>query len=172
MQMTLQKGFDLLATMVRGTVVALAIVMLVTLSLQIVMRFFIGQALSWSEELALACFSWSMLLAIALGVRDRIHVRMDLLTDHFPTSVQAGLEKLIAIAIACLGLFLAWSGTSYVRDAFGTTSAAIGYPTAYLYACAPVSGALIALFSLEFLLIGPAALRSGASTSPEKKKIQ
>ena len=108
MQMTLQKGFDLLATMVRGTVVALAIVMLVTLSLQIVMRFFIGQALSWSEELALACFSWSMLLAIALGVRDRIHVRMDLLTDHFPTSVQAGLEKLIAIAIACLGLFLAW----------------------------------------------------------------
>ena len=155
MKLLLRKGFDLLAKTVRIAVIALAVTMLAALSLQVFMRFAIGQALSWSEELALACFSWSMLLAIALGVRDRIHVRMDLLTDTFPRPVQVGLEKLIALAIAGLGLFLAWSGTNYVQDAFGSTSAAIGYPTAYLYACAPVCGVLIALFALEMLLIGP-----------------
>jgi len=155
MKSLLRKGFDLLAKTVRIAVIALAVTMLAALSLQVFMRFAIGHALSWSEELALACFSWSMLLAIALGVRDRIHVRMDLLTDTFPRPVQVGLEKLIALAIAGLGLFLAWSGTNYVQDAFGSTSAAIGYPTAYLYACAPVCGVLIALFALEMLLIGP-----------------
>ena len=58
--------------------------MLVSLSLQVVMRYVFDKAPSWSEELALACFSWSMLLAIAAGVRGAIHVRMDLLVDHLP----------------------------------------------------------------------------------------
>jgi TRAP-type C4-dicarboxylate transport system permease small subunit len=156
MKPILRKGFDRLATTVRFTVVLLAVIMLIALSLQVVMRFSIGQALSWSEELALACFSWCMLLAIALGVRDHIHVRMDLLTDHFPHSVQVGLDKLIGAVITGLGLFLAWSGTNYVQDAFGSTSAAIGYPTAYLYGCAPVCGVLVAIFALEIVLIGPA----------------
>ncbi len=157
MKSLLRKGFDRLAMTVRVAVIALAVIMLAALSLQVFMRFALGQALSWSEELALACFSWSMLLAIALGVRDHIHVRMDLLTDTFPRPVQAGLKKLIALAIAGLGMFLAWSGTNYVQDAFGSTSAAIGYPTAYLYACAPVCGVLIALFALEMVMIGPVA---------------
>lgn len=146
---------DHTAHAVRGTVIALAVVMLGALALQVFMRYVVGQALSWSEELALACFSWSMLLAIALGVRDGIHVRMDVLTDHLPRRFQLVLEKLVALATAGLGLYLAWSGVSYVQDSLGSTSAAIGYPIAYLYACAPVCGALVTLFALESALLGP-----------------
>lgn len=157
MRSAVRKGFDRLASAVRAVVVALALVMLVVLSLQVTMRYMFGQALSWSEELALACFSWSMLLAIALGVRDAIHVRMDLLVDHLPQPWRGGLEKVLMLSIAAAGAFIAWSGTNYVRDAAGATSAAIGYPTAYLYACAPVCGVLIALFALENVVLGPAA---------------
>lgn len=150
------KCCDHLAATVRAVVIVLAAVMLASLSLQVVMRYVFGKTPSWSEELALACFSWSMLLAIGAGVRDAIHVRMDLLVDHLPEPVRVGLDKLVSLTIAFTGAFIAWSGTRYVADTAEATSAAIGYPITYLYACAPVCGVLIAVFALERALWGAA----------------
>ena len=143
---------DRLAHAVRVVVVGLAVVMLASLSLQVVMRYVFNHALSWTEELAVTCFSWSMLLAIAAGVRDAIHVRMDLLVDHLPKPLRATLDRLMTLGIAFIGGFIAWSGASYMADSGGTTSAAIGYPLVWLYACAPVCGGLIMVFALESML--------------------
>lgn len=151
----LRTAFTHLATAVRATVVVLVAVMLGALALQVLMRYVFGQALSWSEELALLCFSWSALLAIALGVRDAVHVRLDLLVTALPHPLAQGLDKASSLAIAGVGGFIAWAGQNYVADSIGATSAAIGYPTAWLYACAPVSGVLIFLFALEHLVLGP-----------------
>ncbi len=144
-----------LAHGVRAVVVLLATVMLASLSLQVFCRFVLGQALSWTEELALGCFSWSMLLAIALGLRELIHVRMDLLVDRLPVPAAKALDRLIHLAIAALALFLCWAGTGYVVDSLGTTSAAIGYPIAWLYSAVPASAAILAIFALERVLRGP-----------------
>jgi TRAP-type C4-dicarboxylate transport system permease small subunit len=156
MTILIRRVLDQLTAALRVSIVALAIVMLLALTLQVAMRFFFNQALSWSEELALGCFSWVMLLAIAVGVRDAIHVRMDLLVDLLPTPLRRSLDVLVLLSVAGLGVFVAWSGVNYVVDSFGTTSAAIGYPIAFLYASAPAGGALIALYALERALLGPA----------------
>ncbi|MEO7853203.1 MAG: TRAP transporter small permease [Rubrivivax sp.] len=155
-----------LARTVRVAVLGLVAVMLLALSFQVVMRYVFGQALSWSEELALLCFSWSMLLAIALGVRDAIHVRLELLVDSLPPPLRRAMDKLVTLSIAGIGAFIAWSGQNYVVDSLGATSAAIGYPTAWLYACAPVCGVLVTLFAFERLLLGapPAAPTSAAAS--------
>jgi TRAP-type transport system small permease protein len=146
--------FSQLSRGVQVLIVALIGVMLGALALQVFMRYVFGQALSWSEELALFCFSWSTMLAIAMGVRDAVHVRMDLLAGRLPARLAQSLDKLVALAISGVGCFIAWSGIRYVHDALGATSAAIGYPTAWLYACAPVGGVLIAVFALEHVLLG------------------
>lgn len=54
---SLRTALALLARAVRVVMVSLVTVMLVALALQVVMRYAFGQALSWSEELALLCFS-------------------------------------------------------------------------------------------------------------------
>ena len=165
MKRMLERACDMLARAVRCVVIALAVVMLASLALQVVMRYVFGQAQSWTEELAVTCFSWSMLLAIAAGVREGIHVRMDLLVDLLPAVLQRGLDKLVLLAIAGTGAFLAWSGVAYAREAGDMTSAAIGYSLAWLYACAPVCGALIAVFAIERLVLGPRPPAPAASTS-------
>lgn len=162
----LRRALAALAQGVRAVVVGLVAVMLCALALQVLMRYVFGQALSWSEELALLCFSWAMLLAIALGVRDGVHVRMDLLASRLPAGPARWLDKAVALAIAGAGGFIAWAGSSYVQDSFGATSAAIGYPTAWLYACAPVGGALILVFALEHALLGPPHAPAGPGTVP------
>ncbi|WP_374409630.1 TRAP transporter small permease [Hydrogenophaga sp.] len=140
-----------LAAAVRWLVVALAGVMLSALTLQVVMRYAFNRAPSWTEELAITCFGWSMLLAIALGVRDGIHVRMDLLVDLLPKPLQSALERLMLLLMAAAGAFLVWSGLRYTADTAGAVSAAMGYPLGWLYASAPACGALICVFALERL---------------------
>jgi TRAP-type C4-dicarboxylate transport system permease small subunit len=148
----LLRTIDWVARLVRWLVIALALVMLVSLALQVLMRYVFGEALSWSEELAVSCFSWTMLLAITLGVRDAIHVRMDLLIDRLTGLPRRVSEALILCLVLAFGVFLAWSGFSYLLDTRGMTSAAIGYPIGYLYAAAPVTGVLLVLFSFERIL--------------------
>lgn len=80
---------------------------------------------------------------------------MDLLVGGLPAPLARAVDKFVALLVACIGGFIAWSGQNYVVDALGATSAAIGYPTAWLYACAPVCGGLITLFAFEHLLLGP-----------------
>ena len=140
---------DRLAAAVRGVIFTLTSIMLAALALQVAMRYLLGQALSWTEEVALGCFTWTILLAVAMGVRDSIHVRLDLLVDRLPDGARRTAERAILLLVAALGAFIAWSGTSYVIDARGATSAATGYPTGWLYAAAPVCGTLIVLFALE-----------------------
>ena len=48
------------------------------------MRYVFGNALSWSEELALLMFSWAALGGLALGVREGFHVRLTLLLEPLP----------------------------------------------------------------------------------------
>ena len=151
-----RRALDGLAWLLRGVIVALALGMLVLLAWQIFMRFVVGQALSWSEELALTGFTWAMLLATALGVRESIHVRMEILVDAMPAPLRRWGDKLTALLVLALGGCLAWAGWNYAHDSLGTTSAAVAYPMAWLYAAAPVSGALMAVFALEQLVLGRA----------------
>lgn len=157
----LRRMLDGFAAAVRALVVLLACVMLLALTLQIGARFGFGQALSWTEELALACFSWAMLLALALGVRDAIHARMDLLTDRLPVRLERAVAAAVSLGVAALGLFIAWAGVRYVADSWGTTSAAIGYPIGWLYAAAPACGICLLVFALERAMLGAPAARHG-----------
>jgi TRAP-type C4-dicarboxylate transport system permease small subunit len=157
LQPLIRTACDRLARATRALVVVLAVVMLVALTLQVVMRYVFNRPLSWSEELAVTCFGWSMLLALGLGVRDAIHARMDLFVDCLPAPWRAAVDRLVSLAIAFSGAFIAWSGLAYMSDTGGMTSAAIGYPLGWLYACAPACGVLVTIFGLEQALLGPPA---------------
>jgi TRAP-type C4-dicarboxylate transport system permease small subunit len=138
----------------KALVVVMVVVMLGALSAQVLLRYAFNFTLSWSEELSLGLFTWTVLLMAALGVREGFHVRMSLLIQRLPAGARLRAEQAIHLATTAVGGFLAWSGWRYFADTHGTTSAAIGYPIELLHVSALVCGALIALFALEALLEG------------------
>lgn len=142
----------LLSRAVKAVVVGLAFLMVMTIGWQVAMRFVFNAPPSWTEEFALLLFSWSMLLMLAVGVREAFHVRMDILIERMPAGGRHWLESLISVATSVFGIYLAIAGVDYVREMRGSSSAAMGYPIALLYSAAPVCGGLIALFSIERLL--------------------
>jgi TRAP-type C4-dicarboxylate transport system permease small subunit len=142
------------AAAVKALVVSMVLVMLGALSAQVLLRYAFNVTLSWSEELSLGLFTWTVLLTAALGVREAFHVRMSLLIQRLPSGPRLRAEQAIHLATVAVGCFLSWSGWRYFADTHGTTSAAIGYPIELLHASALACGVLIALFALEALLEG------------------
>jgi len=143
---------DIITRLIKVIVVIMVIVMVCAIIWQIGMRYVFNRPPSWTEELALLLFSWSMLLMMAVGVRETFHVRMDVLVALLPKAGSRLLHAVIDIAIAGFGGYLAWAGVTYAVDMYGATSAAMAYPIVILYSAAPVSGVLIFIYSLELLL--------------------
>jgi len=165
----MRRCLDRLDKLLRAVVVALVFAMLAALALQVGMRYLGGRALSWSEELALLGFSWVVVLASALGIRQGLHARMTVLVDRLPGRAAKVVEAAISLAIAALGITIALAGWEYVQETRGMTSASIGYPIEILHAAAPIFGVLVAVFALERAISGPSpgpAPVADAGTTP------
>jgi TRAP-type C4-dicarboxylate transport system permease small subunit len=137
------------AVATRMSVALCAAGMLAAIVYQVIMRYVVGAASSWSEEAAVLLFSWSVLGGLALGVHEGFHVRLTLLPDALPRGGRVAYERLVDAVTAALGVFLAWSGWRFLDITSGSVSAAIGYPTEILNALAIACGVLVALFGLE-----------------------
>ena len=153
--MSLLARFNALsARAVRALIVVMVLVMTCALAAQVSLRYGMNITLSWSEELSLGLFTWTVLLSAALGVHEGFHVRMALVLDTLSKGSRRESERLIHLATMAVGVFLAWAGWRYVADTRGSVSAAIGYPIELLHASALVCGALIACYALESALSG------------------
>lgn len=147
---------DLITALVHATVVALASVMLLAIGWQVFMRYVFNRPPSWTEELALLCFTWTMLLMLSVGVRQAFHAHIDLLLKVVPSSVAWWIERAILLLTALFGAYLAKGGATYVLETATATSAAIAYPIYALHLAAPVCGALVLWFAFERLTLSAA----------------
>ncbi len=146
-----------LAWVTRASIGLSAALMLLAICYQVLMRYVFGDTPSWSEELAVLFFSWSVMGGLALGVHEGWHVRLTMLPDLLPQGIRAWTERLTELVIMALGIFLVWSGWRFLDITSGSVSAAIGYPIEILNVLALACGGLMALFALERTL-RPAAL--------------
>lgn len=142
----------IVAALTRGSIAIAGVLMVVLITYQVVMRYVVGAASSWSEELAVLVFSWSVMAGLALGVHEGWHVRLTLLPDALPPGVRRWTERATDAVTCALGVFFVVSGLRFYEITAGSVSAAIGYPIEILNAMAPLAGALVALFAFERVL--------------------
>lgn len=150
----LRTALDRLEAALKFGAVLLALLMLGSLTLQVVMRYVFGQALAWSEELALLGFAWLIVFTTAVGFRRMTHARMSLLLDLFPQGARRFAERLIALLVLILSLYLMFGGWGYFSETIDSVSPATGYPVGFLYSAVLVFGVLMAIFSVERLVTG------------------
>jgi len=93
-----------LARLLGVLVVTMVVVMTCALGAQVLLRYAFNITLSWSEELSLGLFTWTVLLTSALGVREGFHVRMALLLDPMPAAVRRESERVIHLATCAVAV--------------------------------------------------------------------
>lgn len=154
-----------LAGALKLSLIAATAVMLGCIALQVVMRYVFGRAPSWTEELAVLMFSWTVMGGLALGVREGFHVRLDFLINLTPSAGRPWAERAIEALTAAFGFYLAWSGLRFLDMTGGSVSAAIGFPIEILHAMAPVAGALVGLFA-SWRIFGNVPVEAPAELAP------
>jgi len=102
----------------------------------------------WVEEVGELTLAWLTLIGAGVGIAERSHFTLTLLTHHFPPGVQRGIHLFNQVLIAAFGGLLAWLGWQLVVLNGGLASPALEISLGWLYACAVVGGILIVVYAL------------------------
>ena len=136
--------------------VFLAQIMLVIMSLvtcsQVFTRKLFNYSIRWSEEVPLILMIWFGFIAMAIGVREHLHISIEVIYKLFPKKMQKVVEKLAYLMVAAFGVFMVIWGWQLTSKMMTSTMPATKMPRGYLYIIMPFSGALIAYYSLMDVL--------------------
>lgn len=110
---------------------------------------------SWPEvpEVSGVLLIWFGLLGAAYGIRQRVHLGVDVLTKRLPPAARAVLGRLAAALVAAFGVLLAVYGAKLAASVTNTLPAT-GLGASVQYFPAVAGGVLIAVFAAEEAIRG------------------
>jgi len=142
-----------------GMLQVLAVIVMTCLVLDVVWgvftRYALGEQAKWTEELARFLLIWVSLLGGAVAYRNREHLGIDFLVTKLDSSVYDG-TKLFTEILSCVVVFvvLIVGGIQLVASSLslGRPTPALGWQMGFVYLVIPITGVLMFLFSLEFIV--------------------
>ena len=119
---------------------------------QIFSRQVLQNPATWTDEGARFTFVWLGLFASAFVFGERGHVAVEFLVRKFP----AGVEKVIAIAVQVIVfafaiVALVWGGWRAASNAWTQELSALPVTFGQMYLALPVSGVLMAFYSVYYI---------------------
>ena len=116
---------------------------------QVFARYILNDTPSWAEPLSLQFMGWFILLGAAVGVRESVHLGLDLVRHLMPPAVQRAMDMVNLGLVAFFGLAMAWYGTTLSIGTWTATIPVLGIPGGVDFFPLVVGGAMIALFAAE-----------------------
>lgn len=118
------------------------LVLSVVVAVETVARKLFNFSLQGADELGGYALAVGSTIAFSLALMGRSHIRVDVFHERLPRAAQAALNWLSIVALAALGVFLAWTATKVVRDTmeYGSTAQTpwatpLIWPQSVWYAC-------------------------------------
>ena len=99
----------------------------------------------WVEEVGETTLCWLTLIGAAVGVAERSHFTLNLLTHRLSPRAQQIIHVSNNLLIAAFGGLVAWIGIKLAILNAMLTSPALEFSLAWLYAAAAVGGILMTL---------------------------
>lgn len=136
--------FNLLHIMLVILAKGLLVAMVLTIFANVVLRYGFSSGLQWSEELGLLMAVWFSFIAMVLGVKQHLHIHINLLTEEqMPAKVNLVFDKINDLVIIFTGfIFLRW-GIPLVGFTMRSILPASHLPAGWLYMIMPVSAVFL-----------------------------
>ncbi len=114
----------------------------------------IGHPWLWLQEVTSTLFIYAIFIGAAVATRRNDHLYLTAISEALHGTPRLIVEVLIRLVVLGVALCLIWFGyINYLRG-FGSFRLPSGTPIASLYAVIPLSGILVALFTIEQLVNG------------------
>ena len=135
--------------------VTLMIVMVITVSWQVITRYLLNNPSSYTEELATYLLIWISLLGAAYALRVKAHLGIDVLVRRLQERRQQSMRivaYLVVTVFSLVALVFGGSWLVYVTLDLNQLSAAFQVPIGYVYLVLPISGLLMIYYSVIAML--------------------
>jgi TRAP-type C4-dicarboxylate transport system permease small subunit len=118
----------------------------------------LGRPWLWLQEVTSTLFIYTIFIGAAVATRRNDHLYLTAMADSTHGAARVIVETIIRLVVLTVAACLVYFGVVNYLRGFGSFRLPSGTPIASLYAAIPISGALIALFTIEQLING---LRNG-----------
>ena len=153
----------------------LLLMMVVFTVYSVVMRYVFKNPPIWGDLLTVLSNIWLVFLALALTVRDKDHIALDLIYDWLPRKVSFFIQQFWTAIIFCLGLVMIIWGLEAVETMggkywemwyFAWEDGSIVFkpnymPKKYAVAIVPISGFLVCVAALASIIEDGLRLKAG-----------
>ena len=114
----------------------------------------IGHPWLWLQEVTSTLFVYAIFIGAAVATRRNDHLYLTALSEAMHGRARLIVEIVLRLVVLGVAFCLIWYGYLNFLRGFGSFRLPSGTPIASLYVVIPLSGALIALFSIEQLVNG------------------
>ena len=153
---TIQAFFDALSRRLNAAIeymlFGLGISMSLIVAVQVFFRYALNSSIFWSEELARFMLVWLTFLGASAAYRRGVHPGVDVLHRRMPSWLKRIAN--VAIHLVSIGLFCVMIvfGLRFAHFVRFQISPALYMPKWILFSVIPISGAILTLHGLAFLL--------------------
>jgi len=119
-------------------------------------RYVLNSAASWPEPLAVLLTIVLTFIGAAAGYRLNLHMNVSYFADQLPARYRALLDVVVQLLMALIAIFMIVWGGRLVEVTWHNTIADFPFlSVGVTYLPIPVGGAILFLFVLERLILGP-----------------
>ena len=123
---------------------ALLVGMAIVIIINVFMRFVLNSGLRWGEEVAKLFMVWFTFIAMAVGVKQGLHISLHLLPKKSPAKLDKILLFLKDFITFIIALVFLIYGIKLVQFTSRSIMPATEWPSSILYLILPISAVLIA----------------------------
>lgn len=126
----------------------LLLVMVVIVFFNVVLRYGFKSGIHWSEEISLVIVIWFTFIAMALGVKENLHINVSILPKKLPAKFFLTLDTAKDILEILIGVVICYYGWKLTVNGAKSFLPATHISNAVNYLVLPVSGVFIVAYSL------------------------
>jgi TRAP-type C4-dicarboxylate transport system permease small subunit len=124
--------------------------LVVTMAVEVLRREVFAYSSVWGEEIVRYAFIYLVWIGAAAAVRERAHIRIDVIYEFVPPRVKALLYlfgDLVMLVVAVFALYWSWESVA-VSLKFGSVSHGLRVPMTWFLAAVPI-GFVLLLYRLQ-----------------------
>ncbi len=129
----------------------LIIAMVLIVFANVVLRYGFQSGIKWGEEIPLVIVIWFTFIAMALGVKENLHISITLLPKHLPPHVERFLRIFKYVCEIILGVILFYYGLGLAKNGLRSFLPATHITNAINYIVLPINAIFIILYAIIYL---------------------
>lgn len=147
----LKESLDKVFNIVLFFCMILIILMVLIVFTNVVLRYGFSNGLKWGEEIPLVIVIWFTFIAMALGVKDNLHISITLLPNNLPPQIERFLRIFKYVCEIILGIILFYYGLGLAKNGLRSFLPATHITNAVNYIVLPINAIFIILYASIYL---------------------